>query len=70
MTLTDNTAPNNNGGGLYTNGPVRLTNCTLAHNTAGNGGGIYNDGGGTMTLTDSYPEPTTRPVPGAVAEAS
>src|SRR5262245_45374894 len=40
-----------NGGGIYNQGTLRLTDCALSGNTAGDsGGGIYNSG--TLKLTD------------------
>ncbi len=41
------------GGGIYCNGPHTITNCHVQNNTAGRGGGIYFDSGGTPTITDS-----------------
>jgi hypothetical protein len=45
-------SPPESGGGILNHGTVALTQCTLAHNTAGrDGGGIANFG--TLTLTNS-----------------
>jgi len=42
--IVDNSAVNN-GGGIYSNDvEVLLTNCTIANNSAGWGGGLYNNG--------------------------
>ena len=40
------------GGGIFTDGTVTLTNCTLTENTAVLGGGIHNTGNGTVTITN------------------
>jgi hypothetical protein len=41
-------------GGIYNYGTAALTNCTVSGNSAASaGGGIYNSGGGTLTVTDS-----------------
>jgi len=43
-----------NGGGIYNNGTVTLTNSRISANiTEGIGGGINNDGAGLLTLTNS-----------------
>jgi len=43
-----------NGGGIYNNGTLNLTNCVVSGNTASqDGGGIYNDGSGAATLINS-----------------
>jgi hypothetical protein len=46
------------GGGIYSSGMLTVTDCTFISNTAGGsyycgGGGIYNDYGGTLTVTGS-----------------
>jgi hypothetical protein len=40
------------GGGIYNWGTVTLSNCTIAGNSAGNGGGVENRVGATMTMTN------------------
>ena len=40
-----------NGGGLYNQGTLNLTNCTVSGNSAGSGSGLFN--AGTTTLTNS-----------------
>src|SRR5450631_1706713 len=51
LTITNGYYFENNGGGIYNNGTLTLTNCTLSGNSVnfgtgygGLGGGIYNDG--------------------------
>src|SRR5438132_975414 len=44
------------GGGIYNDGTMSISNSTLSHNSAYQGGGIYDyapDGGGTLTITNS-----------------
>ena len=58
LTLTGCTLTGNGvqdlGGGVFNNGTLTLTGCTLEGNTApqGDGGGVFNDQNGTLTLTD------------------
>jgi len=49
LTIT-NGYSTNSGGGIYNNGTLTLTNCTLSGNSAYGGGGIYNLG--ILTLTN------------------
>jgi predicted outer membrane repeat protein len=57
MTLSGDTVNANvavdtsEGGGVYNNGKLTLTSSTLGGNTAGKGGGLFNDCGGTAVLT-------------------
>ena len=52
-TLSGNiTGTGGDGGGIFNGGDATLTNVTLAHNSADNGGGLFNDGG-TTTLTNT-----------------
>src|SRR5262249_51202973 len=44
-----------NGAGLYNSGAAMLTNCTVGGNSAqvgGSGGGVFNVGAATLTMTD------------------
>ena len=56
VTISNNNAFNNNGGGLYNTAASTLTNVTISGNKAGNcvnaasGGGIRNTGSGNLTL--------------------
>jgi hypothetical protein len=58
-TLTDSVVSDNStygksgGGGIYNRGTVTLTNTTVSHNSAGSGGGLYNQHGGSATLVNS-----------------
>ncbi len=40
------------GGGVFNDGTLSLTNCIISGNTAGLDGGIYNDYSGTLTLAN------------------
>jgi CSLREA domain-containing protein len=52
-TLSDNSALNDlGGGGIYNEFTLTLTSCTLNGNSGVDGGGVYNDFGGTATLTN------------------
>jgi hypothetical protein len=55
--VTGNSRPSSDGGGIVSNGNLTLTNCTIAGNTAGSsGGGIYYGGGiyngDTLSMTN------------------
>lgn len=41
------------GGGIYSQGMLTITSCTISGNLADHGGGIYNEGNGTVTITGS-----------------
>ena len=51
--LADSVANGMNGGGIYNQGALTVSSCTLMSNVAGDGGGIFNDSAGTLTLTNS-----------------
>ena len=51
--LADSVATGMNGGGIYNQGALTVSSCTLMSNVAGDGGGIFNDSAGTLTLTNS-----------------
>lgn len=55
-TLSGNKAPGKGGGGIYQagSGSGSVAAVTLAGNTAAFGAGVYNDGGGTSTLSLHY----------------
>lgn len=42
-----------NGGGIYNNGTLTVTNCLLSDNTATEGGGIYNNRGAATVMTST-----------------
>ncbi len=57
LTLAGGIVVDSNGGAIYNNGNLTLTNCAIFNNvatgstsTTGNGGGIYNLSGATLTL--------------------
>ncbi|MCP4029035.1 MAG: hypothetical protein GY736_22345, partial [Sphingomonas sp.] len=52
VTISGNTATGE-GGGLWTDVPITVTNSTIAFNTAPTGGGMFVDSGGDVTLTNS-----------------
>jgi hypothetical protein len=55
-TLSGNTASGSGadfGGGIFNSGTLTLDSSTLSDNQAANGGGIFNLGGGTVTVTSS-----------------
>jgi hypothetical protein len=66
LTITDGNAGVGEGGGIYNDGSLTLTNCTLSADNAlvsvattlgftggdaGDGGGVFNDSGGTLTMS-------------------
>jgi CSLREA domain-containing protein len=56
LTITNGNATN--GGGIYNNGTLTVTDSTLSNDSdnsafGGGGGGIYNDNGGELTITNS-----------------
>jgi hypothetical protein len=60
------------GGGIYNNGTLTLTNCTVSGNTAvggggRGGGGVYNNG--TLTLTNGTVSGNTAPYGGGILSA-
>ena len=60
------------GGGIYNNGTLTLTNCTVSGNTAvggegRGGGGVYNNG--TLTLTNCTVSGNTAPYGGGILSA-
>jgi hypothetical protein len=52
LTVRGGAEANNDGGGIFADGDLRLTNCIVSQNSARYGGGIY-DAGGTLTIVDS-----------------
>jgi CSLREA domain-containing protein len=51
--LSGNSAPDDlGGGGVYNDGVLALTGCTLDDNSGADGGGVYNDFDGEATLTN------------------
>src|ERR1700744_764776 len=51
--LADSVANGMNGGGIYNQGALTVSSCTLMSNVADDGGGIFKDSSGTLTLTNS-----------------
>ncbi len=55
-TLTQNFGPTqslSDGGGIYNDNTLNVTNCTLSGNTARRGGGIFNNAGDTASIKSS-----------------
>ncbi len=60
VTITEGRTSRNNGGGIYNNGTLTITNSTIRDNRStgrsigqGRGSGIYNNHNGTLTITNS-----------------
>lgn len=51
--ILTNTSTAGNGGAIYSDGILTVTNVTLSGNSAVSGGGVFNDVGGTAVLTNN-----------------
>jgi len=53
LTIRDGSGPFGAGGGVSNSGILTVTYSTISGNSAGNGGGIFNNFGATLTITNS-----------------